>query len=423
MPLKTIKIETTIQRLFLITGAIVCVIAVIIFVKWTFGHTISVRAEQKEVAEMSVGLAPDDPQTHFSSAVLHEKSFLPEDFEKSLAEYEKAAALSPNDFLLWLALGKSRERNGDVAGAEKALRRAVELAPNYVDTHWTLGNNLLRQGKSEEAYNEIRQSTIGSDIYVIPAIATAWQIFNGDIALVRKNIGDSPKLNIFLAGFLLKRENYDEAFEVWNGISPEMKTVNYRAQSEEIYNQLVGAGKYRYARIVKASLDNQAESDVFGKVTNGGFENNVRQQKSDYFDWQIADAIQPLIGFDDRIKHDGKLSLVIIFNSPNGQDFRAVSQTVAVKAGKSYEFQAFYKSEIKALGTLRWEILSAADRSVIAATEAIAENSDWSKLAATFSVPENAEAVILNLTRVNCGSTFCPITGKIWFDDFSLNEK
>ena len=236
---------------------------------------------------MSVGLAPDDPQTHFSSAVLHEKSFLPEDLEKSLAEYEKAAALSPNDYLLWLALGKSRERNGDMAGAEKALRRAVELAPNYVDTHWTLGNNLLRQGKSEEAYNEIRQSTIGSEKYVIPAIATAWQIFNGDISRIKQNIGDSPKLNAFLAGFLLKREQYDEAFEVWNGISQEMKSVNYREQSEGIYNQLVGAGKYRYARMVKASLDNQEKTDVFGKVTNGGFENNVRQQKADYF--RLAD--------------------------------------------------------------------------------------------------------------------------------------
>ncbi|MGI9054999.1 MAG: tetratricopeptide repeat protein [Pyrinomonadaceae bacterium] len=423
MPLKTIKIETTFHRLFLITGAIVCIIAVIIFVKWSFGHTISVRAEQKEVAAMSVGLAPDDPQTHFSSAVLHEKNFLPEDLERSLAEYEKSAALSPNDYLLWLALGKSRERNGDVAGAEKALRRAVELAPNYVDSHWTLGNNLLRQGKSEEAYSEIRQSTIGSDKYVISAIATAWQIFNGDISLIRKNIGDSPKLNSFLAVFLLRQKHYDEAFEVWNAISQDMKTQKHREQSEDIYNQLVGAGKFRYARTVKASLVSQENTDIFGKITNGGFENNVRQQKSDFFDWQIAEAAQPLIGFDDRIKHDGNLSLVIIFNSPNGQDFRAVSQTVAVKAGKSYQFQAFYKSESKALGTLRWEILNAADRSVLAATEAIAENSDWSKLAAAFSVPENTEAVIVNLVRVNCGSTFCPISGKIWFDDFSLSEK
>ena len=237
-----------------------------------------------------------------------------------------------------------------LAGAEKALRRAVELAPNYVDTHWTLGNNLLRQGKSEEAYNEIRQSTIGSDKYVIPAIATAWQIFNGDISLIRKNIGDSPKLNAFLADFLLKREHYDEAFEVWNGISPEMKSVNYRAQSEEIYNQLVSAGKYRYARMVKASLDNQEKTDVFGKVTNGGFENNVRQQKADFFDWQIADAAQPLIGFDDRIKHGGNLSLVIIFNSPERSGFSCGIANSCRRSRKNLPVSSVLQIRIKGSG-------------------------------------------------------------------------
>ena len=191
-----------------------------------------------------------------------------------------------------------------------------------------------------------------------------------------------------------------------------MKSVNYKEQTEEIYNQLIGAGKYRYARMVKASLDNQEKTDVFGKVTNSGFENNVRKQKADFFDWQIADSQQPLIGFDDRIKHGGQLSLVIIFNSQNGKDFRPVSQTVAVEAGKTYQLQAFYKSELKALGTLRWEILNATDRSVIASTEPIAENSDWTNLDAAFSVPEKTEAIILNLARVNCGSTFCQFTEK-----------
>ena len=75
MPLKTIKIETNNQRIFVVAGAVVCVFAVIFFVKWSFGHTVSVRAEQKEVADISVGLAPDDPQTHFASAILTRKIF------------------------------------------------------------------------------------------------------------------------------------------------------------------------------------------------------------------------------------------------------------------------------------------------------------------------------------------------------------
>ena len=421
MPVKNIEINSTQLRTVLIAGAIIAAILAILSFKWSFGHTISLRAEQKEIADVSTSLAPDDPQTHYASAVLHEKSFVPEDFEKAVAEYEKAAALSPNDYLLWLALGKAYERNGDAEKAEKALRRAVELAPAYVDARWTLGNNLLRQGKFEDGFKEIRLSADNGEKYVLPAIATAWTIFDGDILQIRKNVGDSAKLNAFLAVFLLNQNRYDDAFNTWNSISEVGKSEAYRAQSEEIYNRFLSAAKYRYAKTVRASLDGLGGSDVFGKITSGGFDNNVRQEKTDFFDWQIGAGGQPLIGYDDKIKHGGDLSLVIIFNSPDGLDFRDFSQTVAVESGKTYSFRGFYKSELKTSATLRWEIVSVADNSVIAATDPIAATADWTNFESSFTTPQNTEAVIIRLARIKCGSTICPISGKVWFDDFSIN--
>lgn len=423
MPFQTIHIKTNGQKLFMLAGAVLCFVLAFLFVKWSLGHTISIRAQQKEVADVSTGFAPDDPQTHFSSAVLHEKSFDPENFVKAVNEYQIAVALSPNDYLFWLALGKARERGGDAVGAEKALRRAVELAPNYVDTHWTLGNNLLRQGKTAEAFAEIRKSAAGSDKYVIPAIATSWQIFNGDLNQIKQSVGDSPKLNAFLAVFLLKQERLNEAFEIWDSLPDEMKSVTFRKQSEEIYRQMINAGKYRFAKIIKSSIEGSNTARIFGTFTDGGFEANVKKENTDPFDWQIGEGNQPLIGFDDKIKHGGDLSLVIIFNSPDGQDFRPVSQIIAVEAGKSYRFTGFYKTDLKASGTLRWEILNVADRVTVAATEELAANTDWKNIEADFTVPENAEAVIVNLVRVKCSSTICPIIGKVWFDDFELNKK
>lgn len=421
MPLKTVEINSTQSKIILFIGVVLAVFLAILFFKWSLGHAISLRAEQKEVAEVGIGFAPDDPKTHYATAVLAEKSFLPGDFEKSVAEYEKAAALSPNDYLLWLALGKARERNGDAVGAEKALRRAVELAPNYVATRWTLGNNLLRQGRFEEGFAEIRLSADNGETYVIPAISTAWTIFDGDIAQIRKNIGDSAKLNSFLAIFLLNQSRFEDAFNVWNGLSKEAKSQTFKPQTEEIYNRLISAGKYRSAKIVKASLENADENNLFGKMTSGDFENNVRQEKTDFFDWQIGAGAQPLIGYDDKIKHGGNLSLVIIFNSPDGQDFRPLTQTVAVEAGKTYRLQGFYKAELKTSASLRWEVVNATDNTVISSTGAIAANTDWTNFETAFTVPANAEAVIIRLARVQCGTTICPISGKVWFDDFSIN--
>jgi len=146
MSVKSIKLESSGKRIGLLVVALFCLAGAIFFAKWSLTSTVAAQAIYKEIAELAIDLAPDDPQTHFALAVLNERSFLIDDLPKSLAEYEKAAALSPNEFRLWLAVGRARERVGDAPGAEKALRRALELAPNYAEVQWMLGNVILREG-------------------------------------------------------------------------------------------------------------------------------------------------------------------------------------------------------------------------------------------------------------------------------------
>lgn len=424
MPIKTVNIDSTAKRGMLILAAFICLISVFFTAKWCLGYTIATRVEYKEIADLTTSLAPSDPQTHYASAVLFEKTFLPDDLQKSLAEYEKAAGLAPWDFRLWLALGKARGTIGDPVGAEKALRRALELAPNYSEVHWTLGNNFLRQGRLEEGFAKIRQAADGDVKYAIPAVTIAWQILDADTAKVRQNLGDEPKMNAALSLFLIQQARYDEAFEIWSDLPDDLAATAFRAQSEQIYNALAGVKKYRYALQIKARLE-QSENKLYavGKITNGGFENNVKQEKAGLYEWQIGDGHQPLIGFDDQVKHGGNLSLVIIFNSPDGRDFRPVSQLAAVQKSKAYRFETFYKAELKSSATLRWEIADALDGKILATSEAISTNAGWTKIGLDFSTSPDAEAVIIRLARVVCGSTICPITGKVWFDDFTLIEK
>ena len=74
---------------------------------------------------------------------------------RRVREFEVAVRLSPNDFRYWEELGRALEMTGDRAGAEKALRRAVFLAPNYYHPHWRLGNLLLRSNRYEEAFQHL----------------------------------------------------------------------------------------------------------------------------------------------------------------------------------------------------------------------------------------------------------------------------
>jgi tetratricopeptide (TPR) repeat protein len=183
--IKSIKLETASSRTVLIIAGFLCLAATVFFAKWCFANAIAAQATFKEVAELSVNLAPNDPQTHYALGVMNEKTFLSEDLPKSVKEFEQAVALSPNDFRLWLVYGKARERSGDGAGAELALRKTLEFAPNYAQVQWTLGNILLRRGESREAFFEIRRAAESDKNYRIPAVAAAWQIFDGSLANVQ----------------------------------------------------------------------------------------------------------------------------------------------------------------------------------------------------------------------------------------------
>ena len=219
MSIKSIPLNSLTRHVVLPLAALVCLLLVFFALKWYLANMISARAEQKELAELAVDLAPNDPQSFYAQAVLDEKSFLPEDLPKSLAAFEKAAALSPNDYRLWFALGRARERGGDAEGAEAALRKALELAPHYAQVQWTLGNVLLRRGKTDQAFAEIRKAVESDAAFANPAISIAWQIFDGDPAQVLQAVGDSSPAKSALSSFLAKQKRFDEAFRIWNTLS------------------------------------------------------------------------------------------------------------------------------------------------------------------------------------------------------------
>lgn len=421
MPIKSIKIQSFLARILIASVAFVCLAGAYFFAKWGFANTISTRTEYREVADFTTDLAPSDPQTHYASAVLHEKSFLPEDFQKSLTEFEKAVALSPNDYLLWLALGKARERSGDAEGAEKALRKSAELAPNYAQVRWTLGNILLRRGKTAEAFAEIRRAVSADAKYTEPAVSTAWQTSGGDISQVKQIVGDSAQIKAALSVFLVKQKRFDEAIEIWNTLAADEKKTIFKTSGEELYLQFLDAKKFRSALAVRSQIsDDGTQNLAVGKISNGDFEGDIKAQNAGVFEWKIDDGAQPQIALNEQTKRGGNRSLWMIFNSSDGKSFRAVSQIVAVETSKTYEFETFYKSELKAAATLRWEISDAADGKILASTDAVAANADWTLLKTKFAASGATEAVTIRLVRANCNSAICPIAGKIWFDDLVL---
>lgn len=422
MSIKKFQLDSPVPKVLLIVFGLLLLLVFFYFAKWSFANAMTIQATVKEISEIAIDLAPNDPQTHYSLGVLAEKSLLPDDYDKSVTAFEKAVSLSPNDYRLWLALGQARERNDNKEGAEKALRKAVELAPNYAQPHWVLGNILLRENKSDEAFSEIRLAVEKDTNLAMPAATTAWNVFKGDIPLISSKIGDSLGVKSALAIFLAKQERYGEALNFWNSLPKEEKRTTYRKNAEDLIGVLITAKKFRSALQVQTEIaETESEIAKVGQITNGSFEREVKPQNAGTFEWQIGEGTQTQFGFDDKIKHEGTRSLVLVVNSNTVSDFRSFTQNVAVENGKSYKFKGFVRTDLKGNASAKFEIVDSASGKILGSTANFPSNAnDWQEVSASFSVPETSEGIIVRIVKANCSAENCQLTGKIWLDDFNL---
>ncbi len=428
MATNIVKIDQRIFRIAIIAAALICVAAGWFFIRWNFANAISAnldssRPESRIVAEWLLGIGPSDPQTHFAAAVIFEKTFDPDDLARSLREYEIAASLSPNNYVMWMNLGKARSTSGDIDGANAAFHRALELAPSNASLLWAYGNSLVRHGNTAEGFSMIVRAAAAVPEYAQNAVTLALQIFDGDAAQVRTALGDTTSTNAALASVFAQQTRFDEAIESWSRISPAERSEKFAKLGESIAIKASAAGKFRYAaRIYNDVRSVEGERPAAGQVSNGGFERGVKLANAGLFEWQISEGSSPQIGLSESQMRTGKYGLVIVFNAFETAAFRSISQTIAVEPGAEYSLESFYKSDIKSAAALKWEIIDAAANTSLATSSQLAPAAEWTPLVVRFRVPAAGDGVTIRLIREGCSGPACPMNGRLALDDISIKR-
>ncbi len=428
MSLKIIKFEPRLGRIALIAATLLCLLTSWFFIKWNFANAVSSRLdtkrpEYKPVADWLTQMAPGDPQTHLTAARIYQRTFDSGDLTRSLDEYEMAAALSPFNYLNWADLGKARSLNGDTDGARAAYQRALQLAPNYFSVQWVYGNSLIRQGKTDEGFSLIAKAAASNPEYSQPAVTTALQIFDNDTGQVMQSLGDTDVTNAALATVLAGQMHFEEAYTAWSKLADNDKSAKFKKFGENLIDKFSAARKFQLAAQVATSVrSGESETPVIGQISNGGFEAGVKIKNANLFEWQIAEGAQPQIALNETETHGGKLSLWMIFDTFETAAFRTVSQTVAVVPGAEYEFEVFYRSDLKTTASIKWEIVNALTTAPIVSTPAAVPSPDWTLLRVKFTVPSDSDGITVRLVREGCSGPSCPINGSMAFDDLSLQR-
>lgn len=399
-------------------------------VRWYIGNTLAEyfdpTGNNLRVAEMAESMAPADPLTHWRVAQVQQKSLPLDQQAQSLVEYERAVRLSPNDYRFWMSLGTASEQAGDTAKAERALKQAVALAPAYAYPRWYLGNLLLRTGRYDEAFAELRRASAAEPELQPQQFNLIWEIYGSDPAALNKAVGETAAARANFAEYLLGRQKFDEGLRLWDGLSADEKRAN-RQTGEAIVNTLVGAFRYHEAmRVWNDVTANEKFRVEVGRVFDGGFEELAAPDS--VFAWQVKALPQLQIGLDQEKSHSGASSLRLVFHVRSNIENINISQIVPVATNTEYDFEFYVATEKLETGSPPLvAILDPTTSGVIVASQPASNgNSDWTRVALSFKTGDKTEAVTIRIARPSCGTDeapVCPIFGSVWYDDFSLKRR
>ncbi|MCA1642320.1 MAG: carbohydrate binding domain-containing protein, partial [Acidobacteria bacterium] len=307
---------------------------------------------------------------------------------------------------------------------EQFARAAERLAPSYVMPRWYLGNLLLRAGRDEEAVVELRGAAESDPTLRGPIFASVWSIFDGDVARVTAAIGGSPAVRGELVKYLITQKRTDDALKLWAALSPQDRRAQ-RAAGDALVEALLAAKRVNSALSIYREASPDGARVATGQITNGGFEDEAVAAGKKAFDWSVTPVPQAQTGIDPGARHSGARSLRVSFNAPSSIQYANVTQLVAVEPGARYRLEFFVRTDgLKSVASLVVDVVSAKTGGAAIATSAPAPagTNDWQPIALEFTAPQDADGVVLLIRRQPCRDEACPIFGKIWYDDFSLQR-
>jgi tetratricopeptide (TPR) repeat protein len=381
---------------------------------------------QLEGADLAAKYSPQDPLIHWRRGGVYFNS-ANEDFEEkrldiALNELRKATQMSPEDFRAWLALGRVLDRTGATAEARGAFERALQLAPHHFETRWTLGNHLLRAGDRDAAFAQMRLALANRPSALPLVFDYAWTVFQGDGKAIAKELDPPLQIRSQMIAILISRGKVADGLSLWR----EMKAPTARDVSR-VVESLINAGRFAVAYEIwkTADLPDRPASDAHSLLANSGFEQEFPPNSNvPFFAWRVSPGSMRVTR-DQKEPHGGAHSLFFSFNLEGNSALTLATQVVPVQPKKKYCLSFFVRTEeLESLSTPFVEIFDSADlKRAHAATAPIRiRTNKWAEYEIAVDTAAATEALTVRLQRQPCPAPPCPIAGRLWFDDFKLNE-
>jgi carbohydrate binding protein with CBM4/9 domain/tetratricopeptide repeat protein len=376
----------------------------------------AVAMRSLDVAQAATQLAPNDATAHLSAATIASLAGSP---TESLRELEKAIALRPSDYSLWLAVGLTRDQLGNTTGALAAFDEAVRHAPFYAHPRWQRGNLLLRTGKYEAAFADLNQAAQSNPELIPRLIDLAWSLSRRDPGLTEKLAQiQTPKVRIAFAKLLAREGKVAEAaaqLKAAGAIGDEIR--------RDLVQQLLAKGSYVEAYEIWRS-PTSSSSVVEAVLYDGSFEGPLTLKETG-FGWRVPGELKGVsLSLDTTDRHSGGKSLRIVFEGDSNPSSPVLSQLVLIEPSARYRVSfAARPKDIVSGGPPIAVILDASNQKRLGQSTPLNKDTGaWQIVSFEFTAAATTNAVILSVERESCTTSPCPIFGSLSLDSFSMER-
>jgi len=366
---------------------------------------------------------PANPENWYRLGRYRQLDFENADMPQAIAYYRRATTIDPKPARYWLDLAEAYETAGSTAQAEDAFRKAQQVYPISADVAWRLGNFLVRQGRAEEAFQQIHRAVSASPQLTPLALALCWRSSQDVGLILRAALPADPKVDWEAIQFFVNLPQPDAAVAVWKRLMTEGSTFPI-SQAFPLLDMLIAAGRVDQTQAVwQQALSvagvTPAPGPPHSLIWDGGFEGAFLNGG---LAWRYRPSDGAQMDLDEETVHSGSRSLRVTFDGSQNVDFANLWQFVVVQPNTRYSFSAYLRTQdLTTDSGIRFEIADTNHTSNLdVATPGATGTQPWALDEIAFTTGSATRLLRVALRRTVSTMLANKIRGTAWVDDVLL---
>ena len=342
-----------------------------------------------------------------------------QDLPLATSYYKRAAAIDPGSAAYWSDLADTYETVGDITQAEQAHRRAQQDYPISAEVAWEYGNFLLRQGRVQEAFEQIHRALSADPTLTPLAVSLCWRSTHDIDQILQFALPATGDAYWGAIDFFVGSHEPAPAMAVWKQLASN-KISAPLPKAFPLLDLLIGSNDTDDAQVIwlqalsSAGIMPGTSSGTL--IWDGSFEQNLLNGG---FAWRYQPVEGAEIGLDEETVHSGRRSLRVSFDGTSNVDFQNILQYVAVKPNTRYRFGAYVQTQdLTTDSGIRFEIDPSGMQPQL--TPNITGTQPWALNDLEFSTGPQTHQLRIVLRRTPSQRLGNKIRGVAWVDGVSL---